>query len=57
MAELIVKKACKEYVKSFDKRFPDATIEALDGLVKELLKKANERAEANGRKTITPHDL
>jgi len=57
MADLVVKKACKEAAKAYGKRCPDSTIEALDTLVKEMIGKANERAEANGRKTITSSDL
>jgi|GEM_PF-754406 len=57
MADLVVKKACKEAAKSYDKRCPDSTIDALDAMVKEVLAKASKRAEANGRKTITSYDL
>ncbi len=57
MADLVVKKACKELAKSYDKRCPDSTIEALDEMLKEVMKKANKRAEENGRKTITAYDL
>ncbi len=55
MADLVVKKACKESVKPM--RCPDSTVDALDKLVKEILKKASKRAEENGRKTITAYDL
>ena len=57
MADLIVKKATKEYVKNFGKRCPDSTIEALDKIAKEILSKANKRCEENGRKTISSYDL
>ena len=57
MADLVVKKACKEAAKSYNKRCPDSTIEALDAMLKEVLAKANKRAEENGRKTITAYDL
>ncbi|MBD3311980.1 hypothetical protein GF352_00790 [archaeon] len=57
MADLLVKKACKEFAKTMDKRFPDSTVEALDALVKEIIRKANVRTSENGRKTITSYDL
>lgn len=57
MADLVVKKAVKEFAKSFDKRFPDETVEALDAIIKEKLKKANKRADENNRKTIYAYDL
>jgi len=57
MANLVVKKACKEAAKSYSKRCPDSTIEALDAMIRDIIAKANKRAEENGRKTITSYDL
>jgi histone H3/H4 len=57
MADLVVKKALKEWAKKFDKRFPDSTVDAVDAMIKDVLTKANKRAESNGRKTITEYDL
>ncbi len=57
MANLIVKKACKDAVKTFGKRCPDSTIDALDAIVSDLLKKANKRADSNNRKTLMSYDL
>ena len=57
MADLVVKKACKEAAKTLSKRCPDSTIDALDTMVREILSKASKRAESNGRKTITSNDL
>jgi histone H3/H4 len=57
MADLVVKKASKEFAKSLNKRCPDSTIDALDNVVKEILKKAAKRANENNRKTITSYDL
>ncbi len=57
MAELVVKKAIKNFAKDHGMRFPDSVVDALDGHVKELLTKAAERADKNNRKTVMEHDL
>ena len=57
MANLVLKKACKELAKTHGKRFPDSTIEALNKVIGELIEKAAKRAESNGRKTIMAFDL
>jgi histone H3/H4 len=57
MADLLVKKAVKEFAKEHGMRFPDRVIEALDVKVKDLLTKASERADGNNRKTVMEHDL
>jgi histone H3/H4 len=57
MADLLVKKAVKDFAKEHGMRFPDRVIEALDGKVKELLTKASERADGNNRKTVMEQDL
>jgi histone H3/H4 len=57
MAELVVKKAVKNFAKDHGMRFPDAVVDALDGKLKDLLTKAAERADKNNRKTVMPHDL
>jgi histone H3/H4 len=57
MAELVVKKAVKNFAKDHGMRFRDAVVDALDGKLKDLLTKAAERADKNNRKTVMPHDL
>jgi histone H3/H4 len=57
MADLVVKKASKSFAKDHGMRFPDSVIEALDKKMKEIITKAAERADANNRKTVMPHDL
>ena len=57
MAEIIRKKQAKELAKASGLRFPDRAIEALDKAVADLIKKAAERAQANGRKTINEYDF
>lgn len=55
MANLIIKSNLKEVVK--DMRVSSDLIDALNKKVEEILKKAAERAKANKRTTIMPHDL
>jgi len=57
MAELVVKKAVKEFAKHHEMRFPDKVIDTLDAKVKEILTKAAERADGNNRKTIMEQDI
>ncbi|MCW1292077.1 MAG: hypothetical protein QXX36_00005 [Candidatus Rehaiarchaeum fermentans] len=59
MAEILKKSAVKDYVKGLDKdmRFPDDTVEDLEKAVKELIKKAVERAKQNDRKTVRGFDF
>jgi histone H3/H4 len=57
MADLVVKKATKNFAKEHGMRFPDAVVDALDAKMKEVITKASERADKNNRKTIMPHDL
>jgi len=55
MADLIVKSKIKEIVK--DMRIAAGLVDALNKKVEALLKEAAERAKANHRTTILPHDL
>ena len=55
MADLIVKAAVKEALE--DKNVASDFYAALDEEVEELLQDAEERAEANDRKTVQPRDL
>jgi histone H3/H4 len=52
---LIVKNAVKEA--AGNKNVSGDFYDQLDAKVKELISRAAERAEANGRKTIKPRDL
>jgi len=56
MAELIIKSKIKEALpKEF--RASKELADELDKIVKEILKKAGDRAKANHRTTILPQDL
>ena len=59
MADFIRKSIVKAEVKKVgnDMSCPDATIEGLDKVVKELISKAVGRAKADGRKTVRAHDF
>ena len=57
MANLIRKKQAKETAKTYGLRFPDRSIEALDKVVADIIKKAADRAKGNGRKTINEYDF
>jgi len=52
---LVVRSAVRELVK--DMRISDSFFEALDKAVEELIKKAVERAKANGRATLRDCDV
>lgn len=56
MSELVIKSKIKEFVPE-DIRISAELAEALDNIVKEILKKAAERAKANHRTTILVQDL
>ncbi len=58
-ADFVRKNAVKAEVKKVgkDMRCPDATIEGLDKVVKAKIARAVERAKADGRKTVRPHDF
>lgn len=58
-ADFVRKNAVKAEVKKVgkDMRCPDATIEGLDKVVKHKIARAVERAKADGRKTVRPHDF
>jgi len=51
---LIVKSRIREYV---ELNVGENFAEKLDGKIEDILKKAEERAKANGRKTIYARDL
>jgi histone H3/H4 len=53
--DLIVKSAVRELVK--DMRISDSFFDALNKAVEELVKKAIERAKANGRATLRGEDV
>ncbi|MBU0761086.1 MAG: DUF1931 domain-containing protein [Nanoarchaeota archaeon] len=55
MVDLIVKSKIKEAVK--DLNVAGDVAEGLNKIVEELLKKAGERAKANGRRTLQGRDL
>ena len=55
MADLIVKSKIKEAVKEL--QVSSDVPEALNKKVEELLKQAEERAKANGRRTLYARDL
>ena len=55
--DFITKGSVKTFLKQNKKRVATATYERLDSVVEELLKKACERAEKNGRHTVMPQDL
>ncbi len=57
MAKYVTKKAIKTYVAKMGLRCPDRTVNGLDKVIEELLKKAVKRAKANGRKTLREEDL
>ncbi len=52
---IVNKKEVKEAAGDF--RVGGDFYEALDALVKDLMKKAQKRAKENGRKTLQPYDL
>jgi histone H3/H4 len=54
---LVVKKAAKEVAKKLDVRFPDQSIEALEKLLMDKIKRAADRAKKNGRVTIKEFDF
>ncbi len=58
-ADFVRKSSVKAEVKKVgkDMRCPDATIEGLDKVVKAKIARAVERAKADGRKTVRPHDF
>ncbi len=47
----------KELMKEQDMRMSAETLEAVNVLIEEALRKAIKRAKANGRKTVKPEDL
>jgi histone H3/H4 len=53
--DLVVKSAVRELVK--DMRISDSFFDALNKAVEELVKKAIERAKANGRATLRGEDV
>jgi len=55
MTDLIIKSKIKEAVP--DLQVSSDVPEALNKVVEELLKKASERAKANGRRTLQARDL
>ena len=59
MADFIRKSLVKAEVQKVgkDMRCPDASVEGLDKVVKMKIAKAVERAKADGRKTVRPHDF
>lgn len=54
---LVVNSKVKEAVKSHDLRMDSALGDALNAKVAEILRQAAERAKANNRGTLRPHDL
>jgi hypothetical protein len=54
---LIVNSKLKEAVKGLDLRMDSSLGDALNEKVQEMLKDASERAKANNRGTLRPHDL
>ena len=57
MADLIYKSRVRELAKEAGIRISQDAIGNVDGRVKELVRKAAERAKANHRKTIQPQDF
>lgn len=58
MAELlVVTSKVKEAISKADVNCSSDTPEALSAVVEAMLKKAIERAKANGRKTVRPEDF
>ena len=57
LKSFIVNARLKEAVSEVGLRVASGAVEALDQVVKDELGKAVERAKANGRKTIQPHDI
>jgi len=57
MADIIYKSRVRELAKEAGVRISQDAIIIVDGRVKELVRKAAERAKANHRKTIQPQDF
>ncbi len=57
MAKYVVTSKVKELVKSLGMSSSSELPDALDSLLEDALRKAVERAKANGRKTVRKHDL
>ncbi|MBU2496799.1 MAG: DUF1931 family protein [Nanoarchaeota archaeon] len=55
MVELVIKSKIKDAVKG--KRVASDLADALNKKLEEILKRAAERAERNGRGTVMPHDI
>lgn len=54
---LVVQSKIREFVKKQDLRLSADALDALNGAVESILKKASERCKANGRQTIRPPDF
>jgi hypothetical protein len=54
---IIVNSKLKEAVKGLDLRMDSSLGDALNNKVKAMLKEASDRAKANNRGTLRPHDL
>ena len=57
MADFVVGSRIKALVKENGMNSSGSLVEALDAEVKALVKKAAERAKANGRKTVRDNDV
>lgn len=53
----VVRSKTKEFVKTLDMSISSESVESLSTMVEDIVKRAAERAEANGRKVIKTRDL
>lgn len=57
VGSLVVASKVRQFVRSKDVNMSSEVIDALNGVIAELITKAVGRTQANGRKTLRPADL